>query len=69
MIVDRHTHAFDNCPLCRGLAIWLNDNVLTPTENNILQAAEAVNWIDDHPELGIKVTKKERRRADMADAA
>lgn len=60
MIYDHEKHEFDNCPTCKGLAIWLNHNRLTPKEANRQQIAELVDYCDSN---GIHVTRKERKAA------
>lgn len=69
MIINHHNHIFDNCPTCKGLAIWLNDNACSPAEANRLQAVECVNFIQNDPDcqrLNITVSRKEWNRCKAA---
>lgn len=65
MILDKNTHCFDNCPTCKGLAVWLNDNQVSPAEANRLQAQECIDFIsrdEDCLRLNISVSRKEQNR-------
>ena len=63
MIINAKEHVFDNCPTCLGLAIWLNDNQAPPAEANRLQIVEAITYCEEN---GIRVSRRERKRAEAA---